>query len=171
MAKKAEKTEEAEEPIRKISIICSKGSLDMAYPGFVLANAARMVGIEVNMFFTFWGLDILHKKFSPKLKVATVGNPGMRLPNGSPFPTFMGAIPGMSAFATWMMKKEIDRIDAPPIPEFLEDIADAGAHIYACKMSMDMMKYTKDDLVDQVEEVLGAIEFYDLSAGAQIIFI
>lgn len=160
-----------EEPIRKMSIICSKGSLDMAYPGLILANAARMVGIEVNIFFTFWGLEIIHRKFSRKLKVATVGNPSMRMPNGMAIPTVMGTMPGMASFATWMMKKEIARIDAPPITEFVETVHDAGAKLYACKMSMDMMKYTKDDLVEHVDEVLGAIEFYDRSAGAQIIFI
>ncbi len=156
-----------EEPIRKLSIICSKGTLDMAYPGLVLANAARMVGIEVNLFFTFWGLEMIHKEHQHKIKVASVGNPVPYMP----IPSIMGILPGMSAMATKMMKKEIERIDAPPIPEFVEMVADSGAHLYACKMSMDMMKFTQDDLVEHVEEVLGAIEFYDKSAGAQIIFI
>lgn len=156
-----------DEPIRKMSIICSKGTLDMAYPGLVLANAARMVGIEVNLFFTFWGLEIIHKKHQHKIKVAPVGNPVPYMP----IPSIIGVLPGMAAMATKMMKKEIERIDAPPIPEFVEMVADSGAHLYACKMSMDMMKFTKDDLVEHVEEVLGAIEFYDKAAGSQIIFI
>ncbi len=160
-----------DEKERKVSIICSKGTLDMAYPGLVLANAARMVGIEVSLFFTFWGLDIVHKKYSNKLKVATVGNPSMRTPKGMAIPTIMGMLPGMASFGTRMMKKEIERIDIPPVPEFLEMVKDAGARIYACKMSMDMMKLTRDDLIEHVDEVLGALEFYDLSDGGEIIFI
>ena len=160
-----------DEPIKKMSIICSKGSLDMAYPGLILANAARMSGIEVNMFFTFWGLDIITKKRMNRLKVGTVGNPAMRLPGNLPFPTWMGAIPFMSHIATWMMRKEIARLDQPPVGEYIEMLHDAGAKLYGCKMAAEMMKIERDDLADEVDDIIGAMEFYEVSAGAQMIFI
>jgi peroxiredoxin family protein len=153
---------------RKISIIASKGSLDMAYPPLILANAARMSGVETNIFFTFWGLDMITKKKLNKLSVATVGNPSMH--PWFHIPTWLGSIPGMSAAASWMMRKEIDKLGFPPVGEFMEMLGDAGARLYGCKMSMDMMKLTKADLVDGAE-VLGAMEFMDMSEGGQIIFV
>ncbi|NOQ38725.1 MAG: hypothetical protein GQ562_00250 [Anaerolineales bacterium] len=153
---------------RKLALIASKGSLDMAYPPLILANAARMSGIEVEMFFTFWGLDIITKKKMGKLHVATVGNPNMHPWFG--IPTLLGALPGMSAAASWMMRGEIKKLDFPPVPEFMELLIDAGANIYGCKMSMDMMKLTKDDLIEG-STVLGAMEFMDITEGAQVIFV
>ena len=106
------------------------------------------------------------------LKVATVGNPAMRIPDakGLPLPTWMGAIPGMSSFATGMMKKEIDKLDIPPVGEFIEMISDAGGKIYACKATVDMFHLSQDDFCPQVEKVLTVGDFYEMSAGAQIIF-
>lgn len=155
----------AEEKQRKLAIICSKGSLDMAYPGMVLANAALMSGIEVHMFFTFWGLDMINNRKMDNLKITPLGNPSMGMPN------LVSVLPGMTAMATSMMKKEIEKLDFPPVREFLQMIVDAGGHLYGCKMSMDMMKLTKDDLFPGVESVLGAMEFMELSDGAQTIFI
>jgi len=154
--------------IRKLSIIASKGSLDMAYPPLILANAGRMAGVEVNLFFTFWGLDIITKKKMDHLNVSVVGNPSMH--PSFHIPTLVGVIPGMSAMASWMMRKEIAKLDFPPVGEFIELLTDAGAHLYGCKMSMDMMKLTKADLVDGAE-VLGAMEFIEMSEGGQIIFV
>ncbi len=153
---------------RKLSIIASKGSLDMAYPPLILANAARMSGVDVNVFFTFWGLDIITKKKMDHLNVAVVGNPSMH--PWFHIPTLLGIIPGMSAAASWMMRKEIAKLDFPPVGEFVQLIQDAGANIYGCKMSMDMMKLTEKDLVDGAK-VLGAMEFIDMSEGGQIIFV
>ena len=150
---------------RKLAIICSKGSLDMAYPGLVLANAARQAGIEAFIFFTFWGMDIITSKKMAKLKVSTVGNPSMGMP------TLLGALPGMSAMATSMMKKKIDGLDIPPVDEFVEMLHDAGAKLYACRMAADMMGIKKEDLVPQVEGIISAMDFMDLSEGAQTIFI
>jgi peroxiredoxin family protein len=152
-------------PIEHIAIICSKGTLDMAYPGLILANAARMSGIEATLFFTFWGLDIITDKTLDKLHVSTVGNPSMGMP------TLLGALPGMEAFATRMMKQEMDKIDIPPVREMLETLADSGAHLYACRMAMDMFKRKKEDLIPQVEDVISAMDFFDKAAGAQVIFI
>jgi peroxiredoxin family protein len=160
-------TTPAAEPatLRHVSIIVSKGSLDMAYPGLILANAARMSGIEASLFFTFWGLDVITQDKLDKLHVATVGNPSMKIP------TMVGGLPGMERLATRMMKKEMDKLDLPSVNEMLEMLSDAGAKIYACQMAMDMFKRTKDDLVPQVDEVLSAMDFFDKSADAQIIFI
>jgi len=157
--------DETPEPIKRVSIICSKGSLDMAYPGLILANAARMSGIEATLFFTFWGLDIITSSKVDGLHVSTVGNPSM------PMPTMLGGLPGMESFASRMMKKEIAKLEIPTIRELLQDLSDSGAHLYACRMAMDMFKLTKEDLVPQVEDVISAMDFFDKSAGAQVIFI
>lgn len=157
--------QEKPEPIQRVSIICSKGSLDMAYPGLILANAARMSGIEATLFFTFWGLDIVRKDKIDNLHVSTVGNPSM------PMPTLLGGLPGMEALASRMMKKEIAKLDLPTVRELLQDLSDAGAHLYGCRMAMDMFHLTKEDLIPQVEDVISAMDFFDKSAGAQILFI
>lgn len=153
---------------RKLCLIVSKGSLDMAYPPMILANAARMSGIEVDLFYTFWGLDCITKKKIDHLHVATVGNPNMH--PWFHIPTIVGMLPGMSALATAMMRREIAKLDFPPVGEFMQVLVDSGAHIYGCKMSMDMMKLTKEDLIEGAE-VLGAMEFMELSANAQTLFI
>ena len=155
----------SEERTRKLSIICSKGSLDMAYPALVLANAGRMMGIEVDLFFTFWGMDIITKSKVEHLKVVPVGNPAMHMPQ------MVGGFPGMTDLATSMMKKEIEKLDMPPVPEFLEMIHDAGAGIYACRMAADMMHLDEDDLVDEVDGILGAMEFLEMAEDAQLLFI
>jgi len=154
----------SEEKIKKVSIVCSKGSLEGVYPALIMANGARMEGIEASIFFTFFGLDAIMKKRMSKLKVATVGNPAMHMP------TLLGALPGMSAMATKMMKKTIDKLDIPPVNEFIEMINDAGGKLYACKASVDMFGLTMDDFCEQVDGIMTVGEFYELSAGAQIIF-
>ena len=146
----------------------------MAYPPLILANAARMGGIDCDIFFTFWGLDLITKKKMNKVNIATIGNPAFSMAPYAPWfkiPTWMGSIPGMSAFATWFMNREIAKLDFPPVAEFMEMVIDAGACVYGCKMSMDMMKLTKNDLCDQIDDIVGAMEFMEMSDGAQIIFI
>jgi peroxiredoxin family protein len=161
-------SDNGQEKNRNLCIIASQGSLDMAYPPLILANAARMSGIDAHIFFTFWGLDIVTKKKLKGLNVSTVGNPAMH--PWFHIPTILGVIPGMSAAASWMMRREIDKLDFPPVDEFVEMIIDAGTHVYGCKMSMDMMGLTEEDLVDGAV-VLGAMEFLEVSEGAQIIFV
>ncbi len=160
-----EEERKAPEPIQHVSIICSKGTLDMAYPGLILANAARMSGIEATLFFTFWGLDIITEKKVDKLHTATVGNPSM------PIPTMIGGLPGMESLTSRMMKKQMEKLDIPPVREMLEILHDAGAKLYACRMAMDMFGIEEKDLVPQVDGVLSAMDFYDKSAGAQVLFI
>lgn len=152
-------------PIEHIAIICSKGTLDMAYPGLILANAARMSGIDATLFFTFWGLDIITKKTLDRLHVATVGNPSMHMP------TLLGGLPGMETLATAMMKREMAKLDIPGVPEMIETLHDSGAHLYGCRMAMDMFKRRREDLVPQVEDVISAMDFFDKAAGAQVLFI
>lgn len=152
-------------PIERIAIICSKGTLDMAYPGLILANAARMSGIEATLFFTFWGLDIVTESTIDKLHVPTVGNPSMHIP------TMVGGLPGMEGLATLMMKKEMAHLDIPTVREMIEILHDSGAELYGCRMAMDMFKRKKEDLVPQVDDVISAMDFYDKAAGAQVLFI
>jgi peroxiredoxin family protein len=152
------------DPIEKVSIIISKGSLEGIYPGLIMANGARAEGIEVNLFFTFFGLDAIHAKRIEHIKVATVGNPGMHMA------TLVGGLPGMSAIATHLMEKKMEALDIPPIEEFIEMIGDTGAGMYACKASVDMFAFTEADFVDQVDEIITVGEFYEKAAGGQIIF-
>ena len=153
-----------EDRIKNVSIIISKGSLEGVYPGLIMANGARMEGIEASVFFTFFGLDAIVKKRMKKLKVATVGNPAMHIPS------LIGILPGMSAFATAMMKREMEKLDIPPVDEFLEMIHDAGAKIYACKATVDMFHLKREDFCDEVDDIITVGQFYEVSAGAQIIF-
>ncbi|HEU5065010.1 MAG TPA: DsrE/DsrF/DrsH-like family protein [Gaiellaceae bacterium] len=150
--------------IEKVAIVISKGSLEGIYPGLIMANGARMEGIEADLFFTFFGLDAIRKDRFEKIKVATVGNPGMHMA------TWIGAIPGMSALATRMMKRQMEKIDIPPIPEFVELVADSGVRLYACKATVEMFGLTMDDFVPQVEEIISVGEFYEKAAGGQVIF-
>jgi len=152
------------ETIEKVAIVISKGSLEGIYPGLIMANGARMEGIEADLFFTFFGLDAIRTDRYAKIKVATVGNPGMHLP------TWLGALPGFSALATRMMTRQMEKIDIPPIPEFIELVADSGARLYACKATVDMFGLTMDDFVPQVDEIISVGEFYEKAAGGQIIF-
>lgn len=156
--------------IEKVSIIISRGSLEGVYPGLIMANGARMEGIEATVFFTFFGLDAIIDKRMDKLSVATVGNSAMRMPGGLKMPTLLGALPGMSAFATHMMKKEMEKIDIPPVREFIEMISDAGGELYACKATVDMFHLKKEDFCPQVNEIITVGDFYEKSAGASIIF-
>ena len=150
---------------RTLAIICSKGTLDMAYPGLVLANAARMMGMEAKLFFTFWGMDIINKHKQPHLKFTPIGNPSTGMPN------FVAGLPGVTDMATKMMYKQLEELDMPPVGEFLEMIHDAGAEIYACRMAMDMFKLSEEDLVDEVDDVIGAMEFLEITENAEGIFI
>lgn len=152
------------EPIKKVSIVVSHGSLEGVYPGLIMANGARMEGMDASLFFTFFGLDAIMEKRMDKLKVATVGNPGMHMP------TLLGALPGMSAFATRMMQKEMEKLDIPPVREFIEMIHDAGGELYACKASVDMFHLAKRDFCPQVADIISVGQFYERAAGGQIIF-
>jgi peroxiredoxin family protein len=145
--------------IKKMMIILSKGTLENVYAAFVLANGARMEGIEAEMFFTFFGLEAVHRKKLFHLHIATVGNPAMHMP------TMIGGLPGMEALATSMMKKEMDKVDMPDVQEFLEILTASGVKLWACKLAMDMFHYNKEDLYEGVEDVITVGDFYKKSAG------
>lgn len=148
--------------IKKMMIILSKGTLENVYAAFVLANGARMEGIGAEIFFTFFGLEAVHKKKLEHLHVATVGNPAMHMP------TMLGGLPGMEALASAMMKKEMEKIDMPDVPEFLDILTASGVKLWACKLAMDMFHYKKSDLYDGVEDVITVGDFYKESAGESV---
>ena len=157
---------------RKLAIICSKGNLDMAYPGLILANAALGEGVETHLFFTFWGFDMINKATMGDLKFTFVGNTAMHMPgHSSGIHHMLGALPGATAGATAMMKKMIADLDVPEVPEFLELLTASGCHMWACRMSADMNKLTEDDLYDGVEAIISASDFIEITDGAQLLFI
>jgi peroxiredoxin family protein len=145
--------------IRKMMIILSKATLENVYAAFVLANGARMEGIEAEMFFTFFGLESIHKKKLEHLHIATVGNPAMHMP------TMLGGLPGMEALATHMMKKEMERIDMPDVHEFLDILKASGVKLWACKLAMDMFHYKKEDMYEDIDGVITVGDFYNLGKG------
>jgi peroxiredoxin family protein len=150
--------------IDKVSVIVSRGSLEGVYPGLIMANGARMEGIEANVFFTFFGLDAIHRSRHDHVKVSTVGEPGLHLA------TWLGGFPGMSALVTHQLAKKMEELDIPPIPEFVEMISDSGAGLYACKASVDLFGLDREDFIDDVDGIITVGEFYALAAGGQIIF-
>ena len=162
---------------RKMAFICSKGDLDMAYPALIMGWAALGNGIDVTIFFTFWGLDLITEKRIDHLELSPVGMTSMKmsmmgLPTGNlGIPNWMAIIPGMTAFSSWFMRKKIGEVEAPPVREFIEMLTDAGAKLYGCKMTADMMGLTEDHLVEGVGEIVTAAEFTDMTEGAQIVFI
>ena len=150
--------------IRKVSIIVSKGSIEGIYPALILANGARMEGIEANVFFTFFGMDAINRAHYADLKVATVGNPALHIP------TMLGGLPGVSTLVTRQMTRKMEELDIPPVPEFIQLLADSGAKLYACKASVDMFGLEREDFIDDLEDVITVGEFYALAGGGQIIF-
>lgn len=164
LTQESREVEVARQPLEKVSIVVSKGSLEGIYPGLIMANGARMEGIEADLFFTFFGLDAIRTDRQHRIRVATVGNPGMRLP------TLVGAVPGMSWLATRMMARQMEKLDIPPIGEFIELIHDSGGGIFACQATVELFGLTREDFVPEVDGILTVGEFYERSAGAQIIF-
>ena len=146
----------------KLVIVCSKGSLDMAYPPLMLATTGAAMGMEVHLYFTFWGINMLRKKTVKSLKISPVGNPAMPMPNS------LGMIPGMTRLATRMMKKNMDKIKMPTIQEMIKTAHDAGVHFHACSPSMQMMNLTKDDLNPEVDDIIGATTYIDLASDDAI---
>jgi peroxiredoxin family protein len=162
---------------RKIAFICSKGNLDMAYPALIMGWAALGNGVEVTIFFTFWGLDMITEKRVDHLQLPPVGIAGIKL-NLAGFPTgnlgipqIIGALPGMTTITTGLFKRKIKRLEVPSIREYLQLLNDGGAKLYACKMTTDMFGLKKEDFLEGVEGIVTAGEFIDMTEGAQIIFI
>ena len=156
-----------ETKVKKMLFILSKGSIENAYAAFVMANGARMEGIEAEIFFTFFGLEAVQKKKLEHLKVATVGNPAMHIP------TMLGGLPGMEALATNMMKKEMEKLDLPTVSEFLEILSDSGCKLWGCKLAVDMFHLKEEDLIDELDGILTIVEFYARAnaEGTHLLFI
>lgn len=162
---------------RKLAFICSKGNLDMAYPALIMGWAALGNGIDVTIFFTFWGMDLINKARVDHLEVPPVANSSMKMSmmgvdtGNLGIPNIMGILPGMTAFATHLMNSKMEKLGVPPVREYLQMLVDAGAKLYACKMSVDMMELKMDDFVDGVIDIVTAADFIDMTEGAQVIFI
>ena len=166
----------AKEEPRKIALICSKGNLDMVYPALVMGWAAIGNGIDVTIFFTFWGMDMINKARVDHLEIPPVGNSSMKMnmmgvPGYIGIPQLLGIIPGMTPFASWLMKKKMKGLGVPTVREYLEMLTDAGANLYACKMSVDMFGLKKEDFIPGVKDIVTAGDFMDMTEGAQIVFI
>jgi len=161
-----EKKKEAKQ-LKKIMIIQSKATIDSVYAALILANGARMEGMESELFCTFFGLEMLQPKKMDHLHVATVGNPGLHIP------TMLGGLPGIESLASNMMKKEMDKLDIPPLSEFLEIYKASGGKIFACKLAMEMFHLKRENLWEGVDEVLTVGDFYGRAqeSGVQIIFV
>jgi len=161
----ADKTEDKTQQESRLLIILSKGTLDMVYPAFMIATTGATMGKEVHMFFTFWGMNAINKKTVGSLKVASVGNPGLPMPN------ILGMIPGMTAMATGMMKGKIEKAKMPPIPEMIKMAKDLGIKLHACSTTLGVMSISKDMLIPEVDDIVGAATMLELGEGGQIIFI
>ncbi len=165
------------EETRKVAFICSKGTLDMVYPALVMGWAALGNGIDVTIFFTFWGLDMINKNRVDHIEIAPVGNTAMKMSmmglntGNLGIPQLVGALPGMTAFATKLMKDKMNALEVPTVREYLQMLVDGGAKLYACKMSVDMMGLKKEDFIEGVEDIVTAADFMDMTDGAQIVFI
>lgn len=155
--------------LKKVLIICSKGKLEDVYAALVMANGALMEGLEAKMFFTFFGLEAITKKHADNLHTATVGNPAF-MPG---MPTMVAGLPGFEAFASYMMKKEMDKLDIPHVTEFIQMIDAGGGEIYACKLAANMFHLKKEDFLDEVKDIITVGDMYALAEGegTQIIFI
>jgi peroxiredoxin family protein len=154
-----------ERPGRKLAIICSKGNLDMAYPGLILGNAALGEGVELHLFFTFWGFDMITKGRMEHLKFSPVGNTAAHMPQS------VTPLPGVTTMATKMMKKSIAELGVPEVPEFLDLIKASGGKLWACRLSADMNHLSMDDLYEGVDGIISASDFIELTDGAQLLFI
>ena len=155
---------------RKLAIICSKGNLDMAYPGLILGNAALGEGVETHFFFTFWGFDMIIKSRANNLKFSPAGNTALHIP-GTDLHIPQAVAPAMTGMATSMLKKQLANLNIPDVPDFLEQIVASGGHLWACRLSADMNKINELDLRDDVEGIISAADFIEMTEGAQLLFI
>lgn len=150
---------------KRMAIIASKGTLDMAYPPLILASTAVAMDVEVGIFFTLYGVDIVNKRKYGALKVAPIANPAM--PSPVPFPNLLGVLPGMTPMATAMMKSMIKKIKWPSIPELMEICVESGVNMIACTPTLEMTGISQADLVEGVH-VGGAAEFLDFALDADV---
>lgn len=134
---------------KRAAIIASKGTLDWAYPPLILASAAAASGMETSIFFTFYGLNIIHRDFEKRLKVGPTGNPAMPMP--LPMPDVITGMPGMVPFATTMMKRKFKGKGVATIGELLKVCRESGVRLIACRMTMDVFGFKEDEFIEGVE--------------------
>ncbi len=151
-----------EEKKKKICIIVSKGTLDMAYPPLILASIAAALDWEAHLFFTFWGMDIITKKKVDKLKISAVGNPNIPMPN------ILAVLPGMNGMVTGMMKKTLNKVGFPSIRELIKECKENGVKFYACEPTMKAFGLSREDLLDEVDDIIGAATFLELASDANV---
>ena len=151
---------------KKMAIIATKGTLDWAYPPLVLASTAASLDWDVGIFFTFYGLNIVHKTKSKSIGIVPVGNPAMPMP--VPVPNLLGALPGMTPFATFMMKKKFKDHGVASIPELTELCFEAGVKMMPCSMTMEVFGYKKTDFMEGCQDLCGAAAFLSWAADADI---
>lgn len=147
---------------KRVVIVCSKGTLDMAFPPFMIATTGAAMGMDVHLYFTFWGMDIITKKKFGKLKLSPVGNPSLPMPN------ILGMLPGMTAMATKMMKGKMKKANMPPIEELIKTAKELGVKFHACTPTMQLSGVTKDDLIPEVDDMIGAATFLELAKDATV---
>ena len=156
-------SKQKEEGKKRLAIIASKGTLDMAYPPLILATTAAAMGWEVGIFCTFYGLDILNRKKIKKFKVAPLGNPAMPVP----VPNIIGALPGMTAVATHMMKGWMSKAKIPPLHELVSIAKESGVKLFACTTTMGVMGVKKEDIIEGAT-FAGAASFLDFASEASV---
>ena len=149
---------DSKEKRNKMVIICSKGSLDMAYPPLMLATTGAAMGMEVHLYFTFWGLDMITRKTVDSLKISPVGNPALPMPN------ILGMLPGMTSMLTSMMQKKMDKIKMPSIREMIKTAKESGVKFHACSPTLDMMDLKREDLIPEVDDIIGAATYLELAS-------
>lgn len=152
----------AEEAKKKILIVCSKGTLDMAFPPFMLATTAGAMGWEAHLYFTFWGMDIITKGKSENLKISPVGNPSMPLPN------IVGVLPGMTGMATAMMKDQMKKSNMPTLGSLIEMAKKVDVQFHACTSTMAMSGVTEEDLIPEVDDLIGAATYLTLAEESDV---
>jgi peroxiredoxin family protein len=148
----------SKEKRNKMVIICSKGSLDMAYPPLMLATTGAAMGMDVHLYFTFWGVNMITKKTVDSLKISPVGNPALPMPN------ILGMLPGMTSMLTSMMQKKMDKIKMPSIREMIKTAKDSGVKFHACSPTLDMMGLKREDLIPEVDDIIGAATYLELAS-------
>jgi peroxiredoxin family protein len=148
---------------KKLAIIASKGTLDGAYPPFLLASTAAALGFEAKIFFTFYGLQLLNKELN--LKVSPLGNPAMPMP--VPVPSIVQIIPGLEGFATWMMKRKLKKKGVASVEELREICIESGVELIACQMTVDLFDFKHEDFVDGISSG-GAATFLEFASEADI---
>lgn len=148
---------------KKLAIIATKGTLDWAYPPFILASTAAALGYETEVFFTFYGLQLLKKKLD--LKVTSLGNPGMPMP--MPMPVLVQALPGMQSMMTMMMKKKMASKGVASLEDLRELCVEAEVRMVACQMTVDLFEMNPSEFIEGIE-FGGAATFFEFAGESDV---